>query len=83
MEEKWKSLIFVLLSLTVVLSEFPVEQECPEECDCHYFRVNYVTDCSESNLTEIPYEEISPNVYILDMNGESKLFFSNLPFPVS
>lgn len=65
-----KNLVLVLLSVTLSASEFPAEQECPEECDCHYFRVNYVTDCSESNLTEIPYEEISPNVYILDMNGE-------------
>lgn len=53
----------------IVHAEFPTDQECPEECDCHYFRVNYVTDCSESNLTEIPYDEISLNVYILDMNG--------------
>lgn len=45
------------------------ELQCPEDCDCHFFRVNWVTDCSESNLTEIPYEEIDPNVYILDLNG--------------
>lgn len=43
--------------------------ECPDECDCYYFRINWVTDCSESNLTEIPYKELSLNVYILDLNG--------------
>lgn len=44
------------------------ELECPDDCDCHYFRVNWVTDCSDSNLTQIPYDELSPNVYILDLN---------------
>lgn len=47
------------------------ELECPDECDCHYFRVNWVTDCSDSNLTEIPYDEISKSVYILDLNGNN------------
>lgn len=45
------------------------ELECPDDCDCHYFRVNWVTDCSDSNLTEIPYDEISLNVYVLDLNN--------------
>lgn len=45
--------------------------ECPEECDCHYFRINWVTDCSESNLTEIPHEGLSQNVYILNMNSNN------------
>lgn len=44
------------------------EIECPDDCDCHYFRVNWVTDCSDSNLTEIPYSELSLNVYVLDLN---------------
>lgn len=44
------------------------ELECPDDCDCHYFRVNWVTDCSDSNLTEIPYNELSLNVYVLDLN---------------
>lgn len=48
-----------------------VEQECPVDCHCHYFRINWVTDCSESNLTSIPYDELSPNVYVLDMNGNN------------
>ncbi|KAL4713922.1 hypothetical protein ACJJTC_015576 [Scirpophaga incertulas] len=47
------------------------ELECPDECDCHYFRINWVTDCSESNLTEVPYEELSMSVYILDLNGNN------------
>lgn len=64
-----KLLLLLLTGVVIIRSEFPADQECPEECDCHYFRVNYVTDCSESNLTEIPYDEISLNVYILDMNG--------------
>lgn len=55
------------------------EQECPVDCHCHYFRINWVTDCSESNLTTIPYDELSPNVYILDMNGNRIADIS--PFP--
>ncbi|XP_044257308.1 slit homolog 1 protein-like [Tribolium madens] len=45
------------------------ELECPDDCDCHYFRINWVTDCSDSNLTEIPYDELSLNVYVLDLNN--------------
>ncbi|KAJ8950261.1 hypothetical protein NQ318_021115 [Aromia moschata] len=55
------------------------ELECPDDCDCHYFRVNWVTDCSDSNLTRIPYNELSRNVYILDLNDN---FISDVePFP--
>ncbi|KAJ8736670.1 hypothetical protein PYW08_007326 [Mythimna loreyi] len=55
------------------------ELECPDECDCHYFRINWVTDCSESNLTEVPYDELSLSVYILDLNGNN--ISSLQPFP--
>lgn len=55
------------------------EQECPDECDCHYFRINWVTDCSNSNLTQIPYEELSMNVYVLDLNDN--LISDVQPFP--
>lgn len=47
------------------------EQECPVDCHCHYLRVNWVTDCSESNLTTIPHEGLSQNVYVLDVNGNN------------
>lgn len=55
------------------------ELECPDDCDCHYFRINWVTDCSESNLTEVPYDELSLSVYILDLNGNN--ITSLKPFP--
>ncbi|XP_045776179.1 toll-like receptor 4 [Maniola jurtina] len=55
------------------------ELECPDECDCHYFRINWVTDCSESNLTVVPYDELSLSVYILDLNGNN--ITSLQPFP--
>ncbi|XP_068916358.1 insulin-like growth factor-binding protein complex acid labile subunit [Tenebrio molitor] len=55
------------------------ELECPDDCDCHYFRINWVTDCSESNLTEIPYDELSLNVYVLDLNDNR--ITSVGPFP--
>lgn len=47
--------------------------ECPDDCDCHYFRVNWVTDCSESNLTSIPTleEGLSLNAYVLNMNANN------------
>ncbi|CAH1406343.1 unnamed protein product [Nezara viridula] len=58
------------LALTAVAGTLP-DLECPDDCDCHYFRINWVTDCSESNLTSVPtYEEgLSPNVYVLDLSG--------------
>lgn len=55
------------------------ELECPDDCHCHYFRVNWVTDCSDSNLTDIPYHELSPNVYVLDLNDN--LISEIRPFP--
>lgn len=57
------------------------ELECPDDCDCHYFRINWVTDCSESNLTDIPSieDDLSLNVYILNMNGN--LLKNITPFP--
>ncbi|XP_033361084.1 protein artichoke-like isoform X3 [Bombus vosnesenskii] len=58
-----------------------VEQECPVDCHCHYFRINWVTDCSESNLTSIPIDELSPNIYVLDMNGNNIVQVG--PFPHS
>ncbi|XP_047347701.1 leucine-rich repeat-containing protein 15-like isoform X1 [Vespa velutina] len=69
------SLIASALSFNAELAE----QECPVDCHCHYFRINWVTDCSESNLTSISYGELSPNVYVLDMNGNNIKRFG--PFP--
>ncbi|XP_076627383.1 uncharacterized protein LOC143344816 isoform X2 [Colletes latitarsis] len=64
-------LIVILATSTFAYNGELVEQECPVDCHCHYFRINWVTDCSESNLTSIPYEDLSSNVYILDMNGNN------------
>lgn len=63
-------LAFILscLPLLLAFNGELAELECPDDCDCHYFRVNWVTDCSDSNLTEIPYNELSLNVYVLDLN---------------
>lgn len=73
-------IIATILAVTFVLANCQLEeQECPEACHCHYFRINWVTDCSESNLTSIPTSELSPNVYILDMNGNNIQHLA--PFP--
>ncbi|XP_014478723.1 PREDICTED: leucine-rich repeat-containing protein 15-like [Dinoponera quadriceps] len=70
-----------LAASTFVLNEELLEQDCPVDCHCHYFRINWVTDCSDSNLTTIPYSELSRNVYILDMNDNN---IANVgPFPSS
>nr|XP_003703969.1 PREDICTED: leucine-rich repeat-containing protein 15-like [Megachile rotundata]XP_012142256.1 PREDICTED: leucine-rich repeat-containing protein 15-like [Megachile rotundata]XP_012142257.1 PREDICTED: leucine-rich repeat-containing protein 15-like [Megachile rotundata]XP_012142258.1 PREDICTED: leucine-rich repeat-containing protein 15-like [Megachile rotundata]XP_012142260.1 PREDICTED: leucine-rich repeat-containing protein 15-like [Megachile rotundata] len=74
-------LLVALGASTLAYNGELVEQECPMDCHCHYFRVNWVTDCSESNLTSIPYDELSPNVYILDMNGNNIARIG--PFPQS
>lgn len=60
----------LIVGVELVSGTLP-ELECPEDCDCHYFRINWVTDCSESNFTDIPYEGLSQNVYILNMNGNN------------
>ncbi|CAG4989018.1 unnamed protein product [Colias eurytheme] len=55
------------------------ELECPDECDCHYFRINWVTDCSESNLTKVPYAELSLSVYVLDLNENNITSLESFP----
>ncbi|CAK9809685.1 Insulin-like growth factor-binding protein complex acid labile subunit [Anthophora plagiata] len=74
-------LVAVLGTSTFAFNGELVEQECPVDCHCHYFRVNWVIDCSESNLTIIPYDELSLNVYVLDMNGNNVAQVG--PFPHS
>ena len=72
MKVSWVILHAVLagcISLSWSFNGELAELECPDDCDCHYFRINWVTDCSDSNLTEIPYDELSLNVYVLDMNN--------------
>ncbi|XP_075237808.1 uncharacterized protein LOC142334011 isoform X2 [Lycorma delicatula] len=72
---------FLLLVILLGVNGKLPSLECPEECDCHYFRINWVTDCSESNLTDIPTHEhgLSLNVYVLNMNGN--LLKNVTPFP--
>ncbi|CAH0405583.1 unnamed protein product [Chilo suppressalis] len=74
-------LVLVLLAntLTNAFNGDSFELECPDECDCHYFRINWVTDCSESNLTEVPYDELSMSVYILDLNGNNITTLKTFP----
>jgi len=72
---------YFVISTSALNNEELLEQECPVDCHCHYFRVNWVTDCSDSNLTTIPYNELSHNVYILDMNDNNIAEIS--PFPNS
>ncbi|XP_053988608.1 leucine-rich repeat-containing protein 15-like [Hylaeus volcanicus] len=84
MPDKMAGLLLLIVALatsTIAYNGELVEQECPVDCHCHYFRVNWVTDCSESNLTSIPYDELSLNVYILDMNGNNIAQVG--PFPQS
>lgn len=74
------ALILTLFAVSVLaFNGDDFELECPDDCDCHYFRINWVTDCSESNLTSIPYDELSLSVYILDLNGNNISHID--PFP--
>ncbi|XP_012259664.2 leucine-rich repeat-containing G-protein coupled receptor 6-like isoform X2 [Athalia rosae] len=58
-------------------------ENCPKKCNCHYFRTNWVVDCSERNMTTVPVDELSRNVnvevYVLDMNGNNVAEVT--PFP--
>lgn len=69
-------LVAYVCNTNAILSEPP---DCPEDCDCHYLRINLVTDCSETNLTSLPYEGLDNNVYVLNMNGN--LLKDIEPFP--
>uniref|UniRef100_A0A0C9RWG7 LRRC15 protein n=1 Tax=Fopius arisanus TaxID=64838 RepID=A0A0C9RWG7_9HYME len=78
---KSKSLVISLM-LAASIQTFNadlIDQKCPIDCECHYFRINWVIDCSESNLTSVPYDELSSNVYVLDMNGNNIEHLN--PFP--
>uniref|UniRef100_A0A224X852 Putative insulin-like growth factor-binding protein complex acid labile subunit n=1 Tax=Panstrongylus lignarius TaxID=156445 RepID=A0A224X852_9HEMI len=68
------SLALILVGVIWHCQALLQEQQCPESCDCHYFRINWVTDCSNRALTTVPttYEEgLSPNVYILNLNDNN------------
>lgn len=73
------ALYLVATGLTHGFNGDSFELECPDECDCNYFRINWVTDCSESNLTEVPYDELSLSVYILDLNGNNITTLKTFP----
>lgn len=60
------TLLACVCNTNAILSE---QLDCPEDCDCHFFRINWVTDCSEMNLTSMPYDGLDSNVYILTMTG--------------
>lgn len=70
------SLLAYVCNTNAILSE---QLDCPEDCDCHFFRINWVTDCSENNFTTMPYDGLDSNVYILNMNGN--LLKDLDPFP--
>ncbi|KAK9890471.1 hypothetical protein WA026_010554 [Henosepilachna vigintioctopunctata] len=72
-------LMWAILNPSLSFNGELAELECPDDCDCHYFRINWVTDCSDSHLTRIPYEDISLDVYILDLNDNSLTDIE--PFP--
>uniref|UniRef100_A0A8D9BIR0 Leucine-rich repeat-containing G-protein coupled receptor 6 n=1 Tax=Cacopsylla melanoneura TaxID=428564 RepID=A0A8D9BIR0_9HEMI len=69
----------VLLAGRQFSCELAEQLDCPEECDCHYFRINWVIDCSDLNLTDIPKDGLDLNVYILNMNSNNLTAIS--PFP--
>lgn len=79
--------LFILVSVTLLvyiynIDAIPSEQlNCPDDCNCHFFRINWVTDCSENNFTSIPHEGLDNNVYILTMNGN--LVKEIEPFPMN
>lgn len=55
--------------------------KCPDDCDCYYSRINWVTDCSENNFTSMPYAGLDNNVYVFIMNGN--LLKEIEPFPAN
>ncbi|XP_063218769.1 leucine-rich repeat-containing protein 15-like [Bacillus rossius redtenbacheri] len=74
----WSRLVALAATLAAACSTLP-DLECPAECECHFFRVNWVTDCSDSNLTAVPRAGLSLDVYILNMNSNNVTRLQ--PFP--
>lgn len=75
------ALIFlIILQISPLNATYP-PLECPVECSCHYFRINWVTECSSKNLTSVP-SGLSQSVYILDIS-KNKISEQNesLSFP--
>ncbi|XP_071442016.1 insulin-like growth factor-binding protein complex acid labile subunit [Hetaerina americana] len=73
-------LLLIALLSSPISAEYP-PLECPKECSCHYFRINWVVDCSMRSLSSIP-SGLSESTYILDLsrnkiNGKS----DSLNFP--
>jgi len=83
MDTRLSIIVFAILlsyvyNANAILSK---QLNCPEDCECYFFRINWVTDCSESNLTSMPYEGLDRNVYTLTINGN---FLKEIqPFPAN
>ncbi|KAG8227694.1 hypothetical protein J437_LFUL005395 [Ladona fulva] len=58
--------LFVILVVSPLQATYP-PLDCPEVCSCHYFRTNWVTECSSKGLTAVP-QGLSQSVYILDLS---------------
>lgn len=79
-----KSIVWFTILLVYVYNTDAVPSKkfsCPKVCDCYLSRINWVTDCTNKNLTFIPHEGLDNDTYVLNMNDN---FLSELePFPPS
>jgi len=79
-----KSLLRFAILLIYVFNTVAIpskELSCPKVCDCYLSRISWVTNCTNKNLTNIPYNGLDLDTYILNMNDN---FLSELePFPRS
>jgi len=72
----------ILLIYLLNAGAIPSKQlSCPEVCDCHLSRINWVADCTNKNLTNIPHNGLDLDTYILNMNDN--LLSELEPFPSS
>jgi len=83
MASRTSLLWFAILLLYVFnAGAIPSKQfSCPEVCDCHLSRINWVTDCTNKNLTYIPHNGLDLDTCILNMNDN--LLTKLEPFPLS
>ncbi|KAL1122193.1 hypothetical protein AAG570_003598 [Ranatra chinensis] len=68
-------MVMVVLGAAVGVQERP---PCPDSCECHFFRINWITDCSDANLDYVPISGLSSITYALNLDGNN---IASLCFP--
>lgn len=75
-------MMLIIIQLVYVCNTSPSAFKpfnCSTVCDCYYSGYNGMMDCSMTDLTSMPYEELDDNINILNMSHN--LLQELKPFP--